>query len=202
MDAGAYLELADWRRRVAGIYAAVRGAHDPREAWDRWRVERDALFRKHPQSPLPLDRRGSFTGLPYFDYEPRARVLAEVREASRERHEVPASSGDTVVFDRIAQATLEMFGHLLTLDIYWLPVYGGGIFLPFRDGTSGDSTYGAGRYLLDTIKGADLGMSDGQLVLDFNFAYNPSCSYDPQWACPLAPPANALAVEVRAGERI
>ena len=52
------------------------------------------------------------------------------------------------------------------------------------------------------MKGADLGTEGGHLVLDFNFAYQPSCSYDPAWACPLAPPDNRLAVPVRAGERL
>ena len=68
-------------------------------------------------------------------------------------------------------------------------------------GTSGRSTYGAGRYLLDTVKGADLGIDGPRLVLDFNFAYNPSCAYDPRFVCPLAPPPNRLAVPIEAGER-
>ena len=88
-----------------------------------------------------------------------------------------------------------------SLALYWLDGYGGGVFLPFADATRGDATYGGGRYLLDTVKGADLGEADGRLVLDFNFAYNPSCSYDPRWVCPLSPPENRLDVAVRAGER-
>jgi uncharacterized protein (DUF1684 family) len=92
-------------------------------------------------------------------------------------------------------------GEPRTLDVYWLEGYGGGLFLPFADATSGSETYGAGRYLLDTVKGADLGSSEEELVLDFNFAYNPSCAYDPQWVCPLAPAANRLGVPVRTGER-
>ncbi len=52
------------------------------------------------------------------------------------------------------------------------------------------------------MKGSDLGEVDGRLVLDFNFAYNPSCAYDPRWACPLTPPANRLEIAVRAGERL
>ena len=88
------------------------------------------------------------------------------------------------------------------LTLYWLLGYGGGVFLPFADATSGRETYGAGRYLLDTIKGADLGSTpDGLTVLDFNFAYNPSCVYSPRYLCPLAPPANRLPMPVRAGER-
>jgi uncharacterized protein (DUF1684 family) len=78
--------------------------------------------------------------------------------------------------------------------------YAGGIFVPFRDPTSGSATYGAGRYLLDTVKGADLGGTESTLVLDFNFAYNPSCAYDARWAWPLAPPGNRLALAVRVGE--
>jgi uncharacterized protein (DUF1684 family) len=88
------------------------------------------------------------------------------------------------------------------LALYWLEAYGGGVFLPFRDETSGTETYGAGRYLLDTVKGADLGEEGGRLVLDFNLAYNPSCAYDPRWACPLAPPENRLTIPIRAGERV
>jgi uncharacterized protein (DUF1684 family) len=75
------------------------------------------------------------------------------------------------------------------------------MFLSFADATSGRETYGACRYLLDTVKGADLGERGGELVIDFNFSYNPSCAYDPRWVCPLAPPGNRLAVPVRAGER-
>ncbi len=88
------------------------------------------------------------------------------------------------------------------MDLYWLEGYAGGLFVPFADATSGATTYGAGRYLLDTVKGADLGTRDGRLVLDFNFAYNPSCSYDPRWSCPLAPPGNRLTVAITAGERV
>ena len=82
--------------------------------------------------------------------------------------------------------------------------YTGGLFLPFRDATSGDETYGAGRYVLDTGKGADLGgdPAAGTLVVDLNFAFQPSCAFDPKWACPLAPPENRLAARIEAGERL
>jgi uncharacterized protein (DUF1684 family) len=90
------------------------------------------------------------------------------------------------------------------LAVYWIDAYGGGLFLPFRDTTAGRESYGAGRYLLDTIKGADLGgdAERGTLLLDFNMAYPPSCAYDPRWACPLAPPDTFLSVPVPAGERL
>ena len=90
------------------------------------------------------------------------------------------------------------------LELNWNDGYGGGIFVAFTDETSGDSTYGGGRYLIDTVKGADLGFdrTAGTAVLDFNFAFNPSCSYDARWACPLAPAANRLPIAVTAGERL
>ena len=107
-----------------------------------------------------------------------------------------------MTFSRFANAYFTVGESDLVLELYLLEGYGGGLLVPFADATSGRETYGAGRYLLDTIKGADLGQGQGRLVLDFNFAYQPSCSYDPRWLCPLAPPANRLALPVRAGERL
>jgi hypothetical protein len=89
-----------------------------------------------------------------------------------------------------------------TLDVWWLAQYAGGVFVPLRDGTAGSETYGAGRYLLDTAKGADLGGTDRELVLDLNFAYHPSCRYNPSWVCPLAPDGNRIVLPIRAGERL
>ena len=88
-----------------------------------------------------------------------------------------------------------------TLDVWWVASYGGGVFVPVRDASAGKGTYGGGRYVLDTVKGADLGGSGGRLVVDLNFAYNPSCAYDPAWACPLAPPGNVVPVAVPVGEQ-
>jgi uncharacterized protein (DUF1684 family) len=127
-------------------------------------------------------------------------VLAEVEPATPESIEIAALEG-AVAFVRVGEARFGVAGREASLDLYWLDAYGGGLFLPFADATSGQETYGAGRYLLDTVKGADLGMDGAQLVLDFNFAYNPSCAYDPRWVCPLAPPANRLTLALQAGER-
>jgi len=82
--------------------------------------------------------------------------------------------------------------------------YAESLFLPFRDATNGTETYGAGRYLLDDAKSADLGGDQARstLILDFNFNYHPSCAFDSKWACPLAPPENRLDVRVEAGERV
>ena len=195
------LKLLDWKRRVFELYAAVRAQPDGANAWRIWREQRDDLFAHHPQSPIPENERADFTGLEYFDYDQHLRVLADVRAAETEHFEIPTSGDETMGFTRFGLAAFELAGQDLSLEMYWLDGYSGGLFVPFADGTSGNETYGAGRYLLDTIKGSDLGTEGDRLILDFNFAYNPSCSYDPRWVCPLAPPANRLQGPVRAGEK-
>ena len=195
------LSLLDWKRRVFELYAHVRAAADPEAAWRRWRETRDELFRTHPQTPLPSVGREWFRGLDYWPYDPALRVVAAVVEREPETLEIQTSGDGTIRFDRFAAARFELAGEPQELQLYWLEGYGGGVFLPFADETSGSESYGGGRYLLDTVKGSDLGGDDGRVVLDFNFAYNPSCAYDIRWVCPLAPPANRLPISVRAGER-
>jgi uncharacterized protein (DUF1684 family) len=201
MDAD-LLSLLDWRRTVGELYAEVRATPDKRLAWTRWQATRSRLFREHPQSPVPFDERGGYTGPHLYDYDPDWCLTAAVEPAEPRRLEIVTSNIETMAFTRFAVASFRQADVELRLEVYWLDGYGGGVFLPFADATSGQDTYGAGRYLLDTVKGADLGTQDGRLVIDFNFAYQPSCAYDPRWTCPLAPPANRLAVPVRAGERV
>jgi uncharacterized protein len=201
-SASSALELLDWRRRVFDLYAAVREAPGPRAAWEHWCEIRRALILEHPQSPIrDPGTRAAFPGPFYFDYDPDARVIAEVESSEPERRVIEGSADGRFEMTRFGEARFQLYGQPQALGLYWIEVYGGGVFLSFQDGTSGRETYGAGRYLLDTAKGADLGTEGGRLVLDFNFAYQPSCSYDPMWVCPLAPPENRLTVEVRAGER-
>jgi uncharacterized protein len=196
MTVGETLELLDWKRRVFALYAEIRSSSDPEAAWRLWRSTRDELFRTHPQSPQP-----GYTGLEYYDYDPAARVLAELEDVEAPPAAIETSGPEPMLFTPFGLAHFDLRGEPLTLELDWLASYGGGVFLSFRDATSGRETYGGGRYLLDNVKGADLGDREGRLVLDFNFAYNPSCSYDPSWVCPLAPPANRLAVAVAAGEK-
>ena len=200
MTAADTLALLDWKRRVFGLYAEVRGL-PPEDGWELWRRTRDELFRSHPQSPLPADRRASFAGLEYWPYDPEARVLAELEDVEAPPRPIESSGAEPILFRPFARATFELRGEPLALEVAWLAAYGGGAFLSFRDATGGRESYGGGRYVLDTVKGADLGEADGKLVLDFNFAYNPSCAYDLGWVCPLAPPANRLTAAVEAGEK-
>ena len=195
---GDLLDLMDYKRRVLELYAQVRSSRDAARAW---RDGRDELFSSHPQSPLVADARLSAAPLNYFDYDPALRVLGQVHGADAAEYDIPTSGDETMTFTRFATVRFSLGRDSMELELYWLHGYGGGLFLPFRDRTSGRETYGAGRYLLDTVKGSDLGIEGGRLVLDFNFAYNPSCAYDPRWVCPLAPPPNRLDVAIPAGER-
>jgi uncharacterized protein (DUF1684 family) len=193
------LDLLDWRRTVFAMYAAVRAGvdHDPEGTLAEFRAARERLIHGHPQSPIPPERRAGVHGLDHWPYDPDMRFEAAVEPAEPERLIAHSLDGDPYPLDRIGRVRLPIG----ELEVYWIQVYGGGVFIPFRDATSGTESYGAGRYLLDTIKGADLGGAGERLVLDFNYAFNPSCAYDPRWSCPLAPAANWLAVPVRAGER-
>jgi len=195
-------EVADWRRRVFALYAEVRASADVETGHELWRRGRDELFARHPSTPLlPADRAG-FSGLPIEPYDPAWRFTVDVVEAEPQRMDIETGTDGIVPFERIGTADLPGVG---TLDVWKLGSYGGGIFVPIKDALAGrpDGTYGGGRYLIDTIKGADLGQGAGpaSLVLDFNFAYNPSCAYDPEWACPLAQAGNTVPVEIPVGER-
>jgi uncharacterized protein len=195
------LSLLDWRRRVAALYVDVRACPDAAEAHGRWRAGRDDLFASHPDSPLDEDARGRFHGLPVSAYDPAYRFEVTLDpDVAPQRLEVATGTDGVVPFDRVGRVTL---GDLGRLDVWWLGSYGGGVFLPVKDALAGRGTYGGGRYVLDTVKGADLGgdVRAGRLVVDLNFAYNPSCAYDPAWACPLAQPGNVLDVPLPVGEQ-
>jgi uncharacterized protein (DUF1684 family) len=197
------LELADWRRQMSELYAAIRADVDPLSAWMRWREVRDRLYRSHPQSPVPVIERGDATAPEYFDYDPALRTTADVDAGDGAVFELPGSTSGHVTAERAGTVRFSLRGTPHSLSMFWLLDYAGGFFLSFRDATSGDETYGAGRYVLDTAKGADLGTdATGRVVVDFNFSYQPSCSYDPRWSCPLPPRENWLTRPIRAGERL
>jgi uncharacterized protein (DUF1684 family) len=198
---GERLELMDWRRQISDLYASVRANPDPEQAWGRWTRERDRLYRSHPQSPIPAAERGDATAPEYYPYDPGLRTLAEIDAADGAVFELPGSAEGHISAERAGTARFSLQGTPVSLSVFWLLDYAGGCFVSFRDSTSGSETYGAGRYVLDTAKGADLGADAGRVILDFNFAYQPSCSYDPQWSCPLPPRENWLTVPIRAGER-
>lgn len=206
-----YLDLFDYRCRVFEMYRkrnqAIREARDGAAVHEEFRTARDELFAWHPQSALPSRDREGFTGLRYFPYDTAACVEATLHiEVATARLAIGTSGEQSMPMTRVARLHFSFEGTPGELSLYWIDVYGGGLFLPFRDATARDETYGGGRYLFDTVKGSDFlwsSESNGErrMALDFNYAYNPSCAYDERWACPLAPRENWLPFPVRAGER-
>ncbi len=217
-----WLDLYDFRERVARMYrerdSALGAGESSADVWGRFRAAKDALFREHPQSALPPGERARFGGLRYFPYAPQLCVEAELAPLPPGEQlpevQAPTSGPHAMPLRPAARVSFALEGAPRTLTVFWIDVYGGGLFLPFRDATSAHETYGAGRYLFDTVKGsaflrldgsggpgdAAMGYGGGRVLLDFNYAYNPSCAYDPRWLCPLAPRENWLDVPVRAGE--
>jgi uncharacterized protein len=208
--------LADWRRRVAELYAEVRivAVDDPAAAWEDWRTEREALYRGHPATPLPPGERDGFAAQ-HWPYDERLRFEAGVEGPPPPASPalpglagaplaLPNSGAESPAFDRVGVVRLALPGTDAVLPLFWMRGYTGGLFLPFLDATNGTETYGAGRYILDTGKGADLGGDPGAgtLVVDLNFAFQPSCAFDARWACPLAPPESRVPARIEAGERL
>lgn len=198
------LALADWRRRIAEAYAGVRAVPNHGfQAWQGWRAVRDDLLKTHAASPMNPAEQAAFKAVTYFEYDPKWRFLVEtVSPADRAADVIPLTDDGAVIIEPVAETRglAERLGGELT--VFWIRGYGGGLFLPFADQSNGVSTFTSGRYLIDGIKGADLGaVEDGRLVLDFNFAYNPSCAYSPRWSCPLSPERNRLPTAVLAGEK-
>ncbi len=194
--------LADYRRAVAQMYTNLRRPElSLEEKCNQFRSTRDALFGHHPQSALTQEQKSNFTALLYYPYDPKWRFVVPIdTDVETEIINIQLQHDGETRLRRFGKVHLEIDEQAFSLSLYWILGYGGGIFLPFRDATNGRTTYGGGRYLLDTIKHADLGYEDDKIVLDFNFAYNPSCAYNPQYFCPLAPAENRLSSEITAGE--
>ena len=195
------LDLVDLRRRVGDLYR-LRGPG----ALEEFRRGRDHLFHDHPQSPI--EERHGFAGLDYFPPDPAFRVPARFVPATVAEDLVIDTGGEdgAIPYRRAGALAFELGGTACSLTVLSLVGYGGGLFLPFKDATSRDETYGGGRYLFDTVKNTDglaleAEVGSDRMIIDFNYAYNPSCAYSPRWACPLAPPENTLAVRVSAGEK-
>jgi hypothetical protein len=184
--------VASWRREVHDLYAAVRAERDVAAGHAAWVAGRAALFEEHPASARQAGQE-----LRHAAYDPAYRFLLPLEPAGAERWDYTTGTDGVVPFERAGRFDIPDIGQL---DVWWLGSYGNGFFVPLRDATAGRTTYGAGRYLLDTVKGADLGREGDLWVVDLNFAYNPSCAYDPAWACPLAPLGNRVDAEVPVGE--
>jgi uncharacterized protein (DUF1684 family) len=202
MSPSSYLQLADYRRRVAESYARARAAlSSPESRWEGYRADQDSLFKIHPQTPLTPEQAAKFSALRYYSYTPALRFSLPVEPLfDQQVSQINLQDDGPTRLLPFGRILFQIYDQLVSLTLFWIMGYGGGIFLPFKDLTNATETYQGGRYLIDTIKGADLGWEKENLVVDFNFAYNPSCAYNERWSCPLPPPENSLPVPIQAGE--
>jgi uncharacterized protein len=204
-----YFDLYDYRLRTFLLYrkrnALLQDGTNPAAVAEQFRQEKDELYINHPQSPLDDEQRSKFKGLAYFPYNPAFVIEAEINEIPPRAVTVAKNQYESMTMTGVAHVTFAIDSTPATLTLYWLEVYGGGLFLPFHDPTSPETCYGAGRYLIDTIKGSTFleSMKNGKrsIILDFNYAYNPSCAYNKSWVCPLAPVENRIEPRIQAGEK-
>lgn len=166
---------------------------------EQHREEKSAFFSDHPRSPVPEDERESFDGLSFYPVDPDYRFVVALDEHDdAETVAVETTDDDSREYLRYGEFTVELDGEEVTLQAYRDDPDEDRLWVPFRDGTSGDETYGAGRYLdLEAEDRTD----DGRWILDLNLAYNPTCAYAAGYSCPLPPSENWLDVPVEAGEK-
>jgi uncharacterized protein (DUF1684 family) len=180
--------------------------HDYVQEMNEFRRQKDAFFATSAQSPIPAQERNQFHGLRYFPPNQAYRVQAQlVRFPNPEIVQLGTTTGRITQHYRYAEVRFTLNGQMCRLTAYKsVPEPGHEhhhedheLFLPFRDATTSKESYGAGRYLEVEENNA----GPGQLLLDFNLAYSPWCSYSDQYSCVLPPAENTLSVAVRAGEQ-
>lgn len=163
-------------------------------ALEDFRREKDEFFSHDSQSPLTQNQWKSFDGLNYFPENPDLRLELTLEEFPvKEEGAIQTSTGDVQYFQRVGRVQFAVNGELAALTVFSNEH---GYFLPFVDSLAGKETYPAGRY----IEPKELG--GGRLLIDFNYAYNPYCAYNPRWSCPLTPFENRLKVAITAGEKL
>ncbi len=166
----------------------------PLSELEKFRAAKDDFFRGHPQSPLSLEQQKTFVGLSYFPENSvlRFRVTLE-RGVVHETIQMDTTGGQKRTYTLEGKAGFTLDGQEVIVFLYRTED-SDLLFLPFKDQTSGKETYGAGRYIEVEVAG------DDTVLLDFNYAYNPFCSYNDCWSCTLPPLENWLKAPIRAGE--
>ncbi len=166
-------------------------------ALDQFRKLKDDFFRKGPGSPLSPEQMKEFKGLNYFPENAAFRFeLPLQRYANPDRVTMQTSTGGAQDYYKVGQVRFKVDSDEAALQVYESADHPGSYFVPFVDATAPVETYGAGRYLEPEE------IRSGELLVDFNYCYNPYCAFDPKkWSCPLPPPENHLKVRIEAGEK-
>ena len=165
--------------------------------FSEFRKAKDEFFATDAHSPLTPQLRQSFHGLEYYPENPDLRLVVGIEEFpdhNKQATEMSTNTGDSQRYLRWGTFSFVVDGEAACLTVY-RGMEGDEFFLPFTDATSGQESYGGGRYLDVVPLDAD------HFLVDFNYAYNPYCAYNSRWSCPIPPPENRLRVPIRAGEK-
>ena len=161
---------------------------------EEFRSEKDDFFAHDPRSPLTAEERKGFKGLAYFEQNPSLVINGTIdRNVSTGVVRMATTKGREQVYRPYGVVHFTVDGEPAQVTLYTADD-SHELFLPFRDATSREESYGGGRYL-------DLHTHGDEVLIDFNYAYNPFCAYNPEWECPLPPADNWLKVPIRAGEK-
>jgi uncharacterized protein len=160
-----------------------------------WARRKDEFMRS-ARSPLPAALRANFVGLPYHPYNPALEFKTALEpDSKRETLVMPTSNGSQAIYERVGwfsfavdDQTVRLAGFAREGDDH--PE---ALFVPFKDASSGKTTYGGGRYL-------EAALSGDSVSANFNFAYSPYCAYSEGWSCPIPPLENWLKTTILAGE--
>ncbi len=167
----------------------------------RYRAQKDSAFKFADWSPLLPEDKAHFRGLKYFPVDPAFRFEGPiVQYHPMELDTIVGTGGDLRPALKFGYFEFQYQGKSYRLQIYKILTKNapdsGHLFLGFTDATSGKETYGGGRYV-DLIK-----IGNNDYIVDFNFAYNPYCAYNPRYSCAIPPAENRLPFPVTAGEKI
>ncbi|RLM54091.1 DUF1684 domain-containing protein [Halobellus sp. Atlit-31R] len=171
------------------------------QAIEQNRDRKERYFRENQRSPIPPELRGEdFPGLDYYEADADYRYRLELeRYDDPETVTVETTADGEQTYRRVGRFRFAVDGAEVSLDAFQPTDGSDRLWVPFRDATSGDETYGAGRYI--DLEPAEDKLDDDTWVLDLNQAYNPTCAYNPMYECPLVPSSNWLDVPIEAGER-
>jgi len=166
----------------------------------KYQAEQNKVFKDERTSPLNPTDIITFKELNFYRPRNKYKVVAQfVRTPNQESFEMPTTTDRKPVYEKYGELHFKIKGKEQILNVYQShdgrrnPLYRNNLFLPFKDLTNGNKTYGGGRFI-------DLVIPKSKtIVIDFNKAYNPYCAYSPKYSCPIVPKENYLTVPIKAG---
>lgn len=171
-----------------------------------YQYEQNLKFHNKETSPLTAKDLKKFSALRFYKIDKKFKVAAKlVKEKDPVVFEMQTTTSRKPLYVKYGTLSFTIDGKEQTLAIYQNkdfdrdPQYRDYLFLPFTDKTSGEESYGGGRYL-DVLTTDE--NKDGTITIDFNKSYNPYCAYNSNYSCPLTPKENTVSIALKAGVKV